>query len=102
MVDAGDRGIDGDSVDPPLRSGGVSDGIASAVEGADDPDGVVSGAGLVAESQATTETLMTIVVATRASEERIRCPPDGVCQRDTPRRPAASQMTCRPADTHVD
>jgi hypothetical protein len=102
MVDAGDRGIDGDSVDAPLRSGGASDGIASAEEEAGDPDGVVSGAGLVAESQAATKTVTTIFVATRASEERIRCPPDGVYQKDTRRHPAALQRTCRRADTHVD
>ncbi len=89
MVDAGDGGIDADSVDPALRSGGVSDGIAAAEVDAGDADGVVTGTGLVADSQAATKRLTTIVVPTRESEERIRYPPDGVYQRDTRRRSPA-------------
>jgi hypothetical protein len=39
-------------------------------------DGVVTGAGLAADAQPMASRPTTIVVAKRASEERIRCPPD--------------------------
>lgn len=64
--------------------------MGPGISGADDdtmgPDGgvvvigagLVTGAGLEAGAQATMRMPTTIVVATRDSEGRIRCPPDGV------------------------
>jgi len=70
-------------------SGGIADGLTDAAVGPDvadteeesgapDGGGVATGAALGADAQAATTRLKTIVVATCESEERIRCPPDGV------------------------
>jgi hypothetical protein len=75
MVDAGNGGSDGDAVEAPVGPR-VAAGTGDA--GGRDGDEVVSGAGLMADAQATTRRPTAIVVAARESDERIRCPPDGV------------------------
>jgi len=58
---------------------GVTPGEDDAeAAGASDDGGVANGVGLVADVQATPRSVTTIVIATRSSEGRISCPPDGV------------------------
>ena len=65
-----------DEVEGPAVAGEVAGAAVDASCG--DGDAVVSGPGLVADEQPATSRPATIVVATRESDEGIRCSPTGV------------------------
>jgi hypothetical protein len=77
VADAGNGESGGDAVEVPVGPGVADDGVSFGKVSDDGLGEVVVGAGLVADAQATTSRLTTIVVATGSSEERIGCPPDG-------------------------
>jgi hypothetical protein len=63
LVEAGDG--EGDTVGAALESQGLWDGVGAAENGVGDPVGVVVGAELVVDPQATTRRATSIVAATR-------------------------------------
>jgi hypothetical protein len=116
VADAGDGGTAGDVVEAP-----VGRGVADGADGASDPgaiaegdvvvnddaegtegDGVVTGARLVDDVQATPTRATTIAAACRENEERIGGSLRTVYSTETfGRRLRAAPETCRRADTSV-
>jgi hypothetical protein len=76
---AADGGRDGEDVAEPAGEGGT--GAELGVGEPEDDGDRENGDGLADEAHATTSNPTAIVAATGANEERIRCPPDGVYQR---------------------